>query len=200
MRKERFMARIPRLVSLLRSVLDDGIRGPKPDLGWLARELGAIVHLGSDGRFENQLNGLRGRAKRGFTRLLVVDSKRPAYSASLLIWPPGHVTPVNSMSGDYGLELVVQGSLEVQHYTIGPEGEPPTQRKIDWLGEGDALWFERAERLAHRCRNLSSQNWAITLHLHGGPLPKYRLFERGEGGKGWRVRPRIARFDGRVTV
>jgi hypothetical protein len=200
MRKERSMARTPRLVSLLRSVLEDGIRGPKPDLAWLARELGAVVHAGSDGRFEQQLNGLRGRAKRGFTRLLILDSKRPAYSASLLIWPPGHVTPVNSMSGDYGMELVVQGSLEVQEYATGTEGEPPTQRQVNWLGEGDGLWFERSDGLAHRCRNLSSEHWAITLHLHGGGLPRYQLFERTEGGRGWHVRPRIARVDGRVTV
>jgi predicted metal-dependent enzyme (double-stranded beta helix superfamily) len=200
MRKERPMARTPRLVSLLRSVLEDGIRGTQPDLAWLARELGAVVHLGSDGRFDQQLNGLRGRAKRGFTRLLIADSKRPAFSASLLIWPPGHITPVNSMSGDYGMELVVQGSLEVQEYAIGAEGEPPSQRNIHWLGESDALWFERTERLAHRCRNLSSQNWAITLHLHGGALPSYRLFERAEGEKRWSVRPRIARVHGRVTV
>lgn len=194
------MARTPRLVSLLRSVLEDGIRGPKPDLAWLARELGAVVHLGSDGRYEQQLNGLRGRAQRGFTRLLILDSKRPAFSATLLIWPPGHVTPVNSMSGDYGMELVLQGSLEVQEYAIGAESEPPSQRKITWLGESDALWFERSENLAHRCRNLSSQHWAITLHLHGGALPRYRLFERTEGEKRWRVRPRIARVHGRVMV
>jgi hypothetical protein len=194
------MARTPRLVSLLRSVLEDGIRGPQPDLGWLARELGAVAHLGCDGRFEQQLNGLRGRAKRGFTRLLIADCKRPAFSASVLVWPPGHITPVNSMSGDYGMELVLQGSLEVQEYAISAEGERPSQRKISWLGESDALWFERSDNLAHRCRNLSSQHWALTLHLHGGALPRYTLFERGEDESVWQARPRIARVHGRVTV
>jgi predicted metal-dependent enzyme (double-stranded beta helix superfamily) len=194
------MARTPRLVSMLRSVLEDGIRGPAPDLAWLARELGAVVHRGSDGRFEAQLNGLRGRAKRGFTRLLVADSKRPAFSASLLIWPPGHITPVNSMNGDYGMELVLQGSLQVQEYEIGAEGESPSQRKLNWLGQGDSLWFERSDTLAHRCRNLSSQHWAITLHVHGGALPRYKLFERAEGESIWRVRPRIAHVHGRIAV
>ena len=57
------MARKPRLIPLIRIVVEDGICSTQPDLGFLARELGALVHLGSDGRYQEQLNSLRSRAK-----------------------------------------------------------------------------------------------------------------------------------------
>lgn len=192
------MARKPRLIPLIRSVVEDGIRSTQPDLGFLARELGALVHLGSDGRYQEQLNSLRSRAK-GFSRWLITDSKRPPYSAFFLVWPPGHVTPLNELRGRWGMELVIQGSLEVQEYQLNDEGVAPTRKRMTWLGESDAIWFDRDQHCAHRGRNLSSQHAAITLHLAGARQARYRLFER-LGDSSWNVRSRIAAVDGRLTV
>ena len=192
------MARKPRLIPLIRSVVDDSIHRSQPDLAFLARELGALVHTASDGRYLEQLNGLRSRAK-GFSRWLISDSKRPPYSAFLLVWPPGHVTPLNELRGRWGMELVIQGSLEVQEYQLSDDGLAPTRKRMTWLGESDAIWFDRDQHCAHRGRNLSSQQAAITLHLAGARQARYRLFERVNESV-WNVRSRIASINGRLTM
>lgn len=100
------------------------------------------------------------------------------YEALLILWPPGHMTPIHDHHGLWGLEHVLDGVLEVESFELTPSPaihlEP---RETLVAGVGDYLVFSDAD-YAHRCRNFSKNRQALTLHVYGGSLDAYRSFQQ----------------------
>lgn len=117
-----------------------------------------------------------------YRRQLVVAAPDRSYSALLITWPPGHITPVHDHSRLWGIELVLDGALEVREFVASPE--PPIELQFTrsvMLGAGDATTF-LDPGYAHSCRNLSDSKPALSLHVYGGMLEDFHSFHKDEDG------------------
>jgi predicted metal-dependent enzyme (double-stranded beta helix superfamily) len=113
--------------------------------------------------------------------------RRPAtagdYSVLLIAWPPGHVTPIHDHDGLWGIELVLDGVLQVESFAMAMEPSLHlAARGAVPLGIGDYARFSDDD-YAHRCRNLSAQRPALSLHVYGGALERFRTFDQDDRGR-----------------
>jgi predicted metal-dependent enzyme (double-stranded beta helix superfamily) len=169
-----------------------------PDLASLARELGSIIHRDSQ-TLAVGLSDLR-RNNRGFERWLVGRRGRPGVSVLVTAWPPGYTTPSHDHAGLWGIELSMYGALEVESWSRASTSEPWQLRGRDWLGPGDATWFDADMPYMHRCRNLSRHETALTLHIYGGDLDDYATYEQAEAEPFWQGQIQRARIAGPLRV
>lgn len=178
----------------LRHIALEHCANAHPDLAALARDLGRVVHRQSTA-LGDELADLRLR-ERGFERWLL--HKRRNFSVLVMAWPANYATPVHDHSGLWGLEMVLYGALEVQSYTRDRFDELQPQG-TDWLGPGDAGWFDANEEgYVHRCRNLSRQEVALSLHVYGGDLAKYSSYEQVEPSGRWKAMPQRSVLAGQL--
>jgi len=135
-----------------------------------------------------------------YRRHLIAGGSEQPYSALLIAWPAAHRTPIHDHAGLWGIELVLDGALEVEEFTIGGELEQPqlTAQRTLMLGTGDAAVFT-GRRYAHRCRNLSPTRPALSLHVYGGVLDRYHAFQTDARGSYNAVAHR-ANVDATLTV
>lgn len=169
----------------------------QPDLASMSRELGRVVHQDVDG-LTARLAPLRAR-KHGFERWLLAERSKPAISVLVMAWPPNYLTPVHDHAGLWGLEMTLLGALEVQSYERDPATNDLRALKRDWLGPGDGTWFEGGDNHAHRCRNLSQHDTALTLHVYGGDLAQYFAYEKAEPEAGWVARLQRSAIAGSIS-
>lgn len=101
--------------------------------------------------------------------------------AALIAWPPGHATPIHDHGGLWGVEVVLDGILELEAFALDGLEPVPDRAGSRVLGHGDAGMFE-GPGYAHRCRNLSTRQPALSLHVYGAELACYRAFQRAESG------------------
>ncbi|MEP6897641.1 MAG: cysteine dioxygenase family protein [Rhodanobacter sp.] len=170
----------------------------QPDLATMAREIGRIVHRDS-GTLARRLTPSRSRP-RGFERWLLAERSKPAVSVLVMAWPPNHLTPVHDHAGLWGLEVTLVGALEVQSYARDALSGQLRLQGRDWLGEGDGTWFEGGESHAHRCRNLSKHDTALTLHVYGGDLSQYFAYEQEESTGHWNAFTQRSAMAGRLSA
>jgi predicted metal-dependent enzyme (double-stranded beta helix superfamily) len=168
----------------------------QPDLALMARELGSVVHRDA-AALADRLASLRMR-QRGFERWLLAERRKPAISVLVMAWPPNHLTPVHDHAGLWGLEMTLHGALEVQSYARDPQSGDLRLQGRDWLGPGDGTWFEGEPHHAHRCRNLSRHDTALTLHVYGGDLAQYFAYEQTGPAGSWIARPQRSAIAGRL--
>ncbi|MGN6739462.1 cysteine dioxygenase [Dyella sp.] len=116
------------------------------------------------------------------------------YAVLLIAWPPGHATPIHDHDGLWGIELVLDGVLQVEAFSIALD---PSLRLVPRetapLGVGDHARFSDRD-YAHRCRNLSAQRPALTLHVYGGALDRYRTYHKSNAGS-WDDIPQRAELE-----
>ena len=139
-------------------------------------------------------------AERYQRRLIAGGADDDALSCLLISWPAAHRTPLHDHAGLWGIELVLDGALEVEEFAIAHDGGDArlTHRRTLMLGIGDAAVFT-GQRYAHRCRNLSATRPALSLHVYGGVLDRYRAFDAAANGR-YVPRPQQARTDTLLTV
>lgn len=180
---------------VLRDIALGHADGQHPDLASMARDLGRAIHR--DVRaLETQLAPLRKRGRHDFRRWLMQSRKQPATSVLVMAWPVGHVTPVHDHGGLWGLEIVLDGALEVQPYARTEDGGLREQPRT-WLAPGDAVWFDSEDACTHRCRNLSRREATLSLHVYGGDLSDHTVYEPAatvDTTPRWSTRP------GRVAI
>jgi hypothetical protein len=118
-----------------------------------------------------------------YRRIPLADHPARGYEALLILWPPGHATPIHDHAGLWGIELVLDGVLEVEAFALSLQQPAPRLVAGDrtMLGVGDHAAFS-GTGYAHRCRNLSAQQPALSLHVYGGGLDAYRSFHRQADG------------------
>lgn len=187
------------IVRTLRDIAFDLSDVEHPDLASMGRDLGRALHAHSQ-ELAQALGPLRER-RRGFERWILAErSKRPV-SILVMAWPPGYTTPVHDHGGLWGLEATIAGALEVESFDR-PHGDEHALRSTGrtWLGPGDATWFDATETHAHRCRNLSRHDTALTLHVYGGDLAQYLAYEQPGPSGHWIARPRQSIIAGRLTA
>lgn len=120
-------------------------------------------------------------ARRGeYRRFALTEPGRGGYSALLVLWPAAHATPVHDHDGLWGIECMLDGALEVVSYTLN-EADPvhPARHGQRLLGIGDREVFDGIGH-AHQCRNTSPNRAALSLHVYGGDLQRFRIWHRGE--------------------
>jgi len=195
------MGKHSRTIKTLREIaLEYGV-GEQPDLAAMARALGSVIHkdtpVPGDG-----LSKLH-HAKRGFQRWLLGERNKPAISVLIMSWPPNYYTPVHDHGGLWGVEVALYGALEVESYERESTSNALRFLRRDWLGPGDGTWFEAGETHAHRCRNLSRHDTALTLHVYGGQLGQYSAYEpaahkQNEQANEWHAQTQHAAIAGRL--
>ncbi|GLQ52119.1 cysteine dioxygenase [Dyella flava] len=112
----------------------------------------------------------------GYRRIALTDHATRGYDALLIVWPPGHATPIHDHDGLWGMEIMLDGVLEVEAFDLSLQEHPHlVSRGVSVIGIGDHLAFSQAD-YAHRCRNLSSNRAAVSLHIYGGALDTYRSY------------------------
>jgi predicted metal-dependent enzyme (double-stranded beta helix superfamily) len=124
----------------------------------------------------------RSDSELAYRRQLLVAAPDNSYSALLIMWPPGHQTPLHDHSEMWGIELVLDGALEVREF-VNVESTPMDLQfnRSVILGCGDATTFiDRG--YVHSCRNLSATKPALSLHVYGGMLDSYRAFQKDDRG------------------
>lgn len=139
-------------------------------------------------------------APQRYLRQAVGDPRDDGYSALLIAWPAGHRTPLHDHNDLWGIELVLDGALEVEEFTIDAAHARPrlTHQRTQVLGIGDTIAFT-GKRYVHCCRNLSANRPALSLHVYGGALDRYRTFDTDHVGR-YRATTRQARIDSVVPV
>lgn len=118
-----------------------------------------------------------------YRRIALTDHATHGYEALLIIWPPGHATPIHDHDGLWGIEFMLDGVLEVEAFDLSLQAHPHlVSRGVSVIGIGDHLAFSDAD-YAHRCRNLSSNRAAVSLHIYGGELNSYRSYHSEDEGR-----------------
>jgi predicted metal-dependent enzyme (double-stranded beta helix superfamily) len=186
------------ILRALRDIALDGSAGDHPDLASMARELGSLVHRDA-GQLSARLAPLRER-RHGLERWLVADRIKPGVSILVMAWPANYATPVHDHGGLWGLEVALSGALEVETYSHDPVDNALRAKGRTWLGPGDATWFDASDDYAHRCRNLSRKETALTLHVYGGNLAQYLAYEQPGPAGHWIARPRRSEITGRLPA
>ncbi|MFC4525212.1 cysteine dioxygenase family protein [Dyella halodurans] len=190
------MARHMQHLKALRDIAFSCGVGEHPDLPSMARELSRMVFQNRQA-LNDDLADLRTHNK-GFERWLLALRNKPDITVLVNAWPANHATPIHDHAGLWGLELALHGALEVESWECDPQGRSLRAVGRDWLGPGDASWFDADDRYAHRCRNLSRHDTALTLHVYGGDLAQYFTYERtGETGQ-WLTRPQRSAIAGHL--
>lgn len=192
------MRRHPQSLKTLREIALAHSLDRQPDLALLARELGGIIHRDADALGKG-LAGLR-RRNRGFERWLLARRSRPAVSVLVMAWPPGYATPAHDHAGLWGLELSLYGALEVESWTRPQDAIAWQRHGRDWLGPGDATWFDADVVHMHRCRNLSRHESALSLHVYGGDLSEYFSYEQAAVDQPWQTQPQRAAIAGHLRI
>jgi predicted metal-dependent enzyme (double-stranded beta helix superfamily) len=117
-------------------------------------------------------------------------------SALLMYWPPGHATLPHDHDGLWGIELVLDGTLAINEYLQTGRGVSTTLAPtgVQHLGVGDAALF-KGQRYVHRCRNLSNAHPTLTLHVYGGELRTFTVWDNdaNDGHVMRRITPRLDR-------
>jgi len=173
-------------------------QGGHPDLASLARELGSAIHRHA-ATLDAELAYLRAPG-RGFERWLLSHRRRAGMQLLVMAWPANHATPVHDHGGLWGLEIALYGALEVESYARDPLNGELQSRGRTWLGPGDATWFDAGEPGLHRCRNLSRNETALTLHVYGGNLAEYFAYEQAQTDQPWQAHPRHAVINGQLSA
>ena len=117
-----------------------------------------------------------------FTRWLYERACDGRYTGLIMVWPAGHATPIHDHAGLWGIEMVLQGALSVEDYELAGDNE---LRHVGTsvLDEGQSCAFLGPAGHAHRCTNLSARRAAVTLHVYGGMLERYRNFDVRSDGR-----------------
>jgi predicted metal-dependent enzyme (double-stranded beta helix superfamily) len=112
-----------------------------------------------------------------YRRQLIAAGADGSYTMLLIAWPPGYVTPLHDHAELWGIELVLDGALQVEEFfSDGDPAQPVLQpHRSLLLGSGDAAVFIDSAYV-HRCRNLSAQQPALSLHVYGGELDRFQSF------------------------
>jgi predicted metal-dependent enzyme (double-stranded beta helix superfamily) len=186
------------IIRAMRDIVFELTDSGHPDLAAMGREVGALLHA-RHAEAARLLHPLQTR-RRGFERWMFAERRNPPVSVLIMAWPPGFSTPVHDHGGLWGLEATIAGALEVESFE--KTTDEPALRSVGrtWLGPGDATWFDASETHVHRCRNLSKQETALTLHVYGGDLAQYLAYEQPGPSEHWIARPRQSIIAGRLTA
>ena len=105
------------------------------------------------------------RRSESYTRHLIYSDPLGMYSAMLLVWHPGHHSPVHGHQ-TWCAYKVLKGTLTERHYDWDSEGEAAIERGQVLRRPGDIVSARAGLSAIHRLGNEASEA-AISLHIYG---------------------------------
>jgi 3-mercaptopropionate dioxygenase len=126
----------------------------------------------------------------GYARKSIYCDPEDRFEIVVLVWQPGQRTPLHDHDGTWGAEGVVQGKLLVYNFVqIQDLPEDCVQLKAmgpDIINEhGTGQLLPPADCHIVECYG---DQTAVTVHVYGKQLKKFRLFDAGESPDVYRTR------------
>lgn len=108
-----------------------------------------------------------------YTRNLV--AKTSQFELIIMCWEPGQSSPIHSYNNEQGWMYVVDGQLNINHY-FESYGEAKMQYyKEVQLHKGAFLYVN--DYLGFHSAINATQARTISLHLHAGPVEKWKVYD-----------------------
>lgn len=98
----------------------------------------------------------------------------------LMCWEPGQESLIHSYSDQEGWMFVIEGELTVNHYFKSSRGEKMQYYKEVQLRSGKFLYVN--DYLGFHSATNSYQHRTISLHLHAGPVEKWKVYDPETNG------------------
>jgi len=145
----------------------------------------------------------------GYARRLLHRDPDLDFTVLVMAWGPGQGAPLHDHDGLWGVEIVVQGEMEVDTYELLESPEPfdpaplaPTREAElhrfvlretvrSGVGESDSLVPPREY---HAIRNALPDATSVTLHVYGGELHQCNIYLPEADGL-YRREPRRLSYD-----
>lgn len=125
---------------------------------------------------------LRGDAD-GLVRRELYRSPAHGYQVLAITWAPGQGSSVHDHGQTWGVEAVLRGQLDVLDYRVHRRHRAlstlrPAEQHV--LVDGQVIGLLPPHDL-HACRNASTRDTAVSLHVYGQPLDNVRRYVHVEG-------------------
>jgi predicted metal-dependent enzyme (double-stranded beta helix superfamily) len=194
----------------------------RPSLDWIDR-IAAAVREGDPARITRRVQGiLEGLVssgdlelpeavchprREGYARRLLHRDPELDYTVLVMAWGPGQGSLLHDHAGLWGVEIVVEGEMEVESYELLEQPEPldpacladPEECDLCRFlplgvtreGAGQAGVLE-PPREYHVVRNAVPDGTSITLHVYGGELDRCQVFLPEPDGRHRREERRLS--------
>ena len=119
----------------------------------------------------------------GYVRRELYRSPRHGYQVLAMTWGPGQGSPVHDHADTWGVEAVLRGHLEVLDYSVRDRNRALVRMHASdhhALEDGRVIGLLPPHDL-HSCRNPSTRETTVTLHVYGTPLEEVRRYVHVEG-------------------
>jgi 3-mercaptopropionate dioxygenase len=122
---------------------------------------------------------------RGYRRIELHHCPVQGFQILAMVWGPGQGTPVHDHREQWGIESVWQGELDVIDFAVRETAgdflrlEP---NNVSRLLTGQSLGFTPEQGL-HLCRNPSSRDVTLSLHIYARALDVFNKYV--DVGSGW---------------
>ena len=118
-----------------------------------------------------------------YVRRALYRSPRHGYQVLAMTWGPGQGSPVHDHADTWGVEAVLRGHLEVLDYSVRDRNRALVRMHASdhhALEDGRVIGLLPPHDL-HSCRNPSTRETTVTLHVYGTPLEEVRRYVHVEG-------------------
>ncbi|MFT4257479.1 MAG: cysteine dioxygenase family protein [Pseudoxanthomonas sp.] len=125
-----------------------------------------------------------------YARRSLHASREHGYQLIAMIWGPGQGTPLHDHDGDWCVEGVLQGELEIDEYDLlendGARFRFRRQRHL--RSTAGATTGLLAPQEHHRIRNPDDENVAVSLHVYPRPLTRFHVYTPVPDAPDWHLR------------
>jgi len=119
----------------------------------------------------------------GLARRELYRSSQYGYQVIAITWAPGQASSIHDHGQTWGVEAVLRGCLDVLDYRVHRQQRAlSTLRPADQhsLVDGTVIGLLPPHDL-HSCRNASTHESAVSLHIYGRPLENIKRYVQVEG-------------------
>ncbi|MFN7964857.1 MAG: cysteine dioxygenase family protein [Acidobacteriota bacterium] len=120
----------------------------------------------------------------GYARRLLHRNPELNYSAVVMTWSPGHVTPLHDHRGMWCVEGVVSGEVEVRRYDlIERDGKRCRFAEVETIRAGCGACGSLIPPYEyHVLGNALTDRATVTLHVYGGDMDTCNIYEPQSDG------------------
>lgn len=149
----------------------------------LSRDLASLLHDGALQLPAQVFTPVAGH----YARRLLHHSAERGYSVIAMTWAPGQITPLHDHDGQWCVEGIIQGALEIAGFDwLESDGElhrfAAGARELARIGNTSGLY---APRKYHVVRNPSADITTVSLHVYERRMDRCHVFEPLPERPGW---------------
>lgn len=112
-----------------------------------------------------------------YTRNLI--ERTGSYELMLMCWKEGQSSPIHGYSGQQGWIYVIEGKLSIDYYVERDSDHRMDHFRTESFKAGEFAYLNDYVGF-HSLKNTSREN-TISLHLHAGPVLKWKVFDPADG-------------------